>query len=369
VVAVSGACMGTATAGATPAAATVTSALSAVSCPTTTDCVAVGSTGQTGSSALVERWNGTTWRVVPTPPTGATDTLLDGVSCSGPDACTAVGYTTTGNPSQNSAPVAERWDGKSWTIQTPPVPPGTNVTADLYSVGCPSTDRCLAVGIYTVDGVGTGSLAELWNGTAWTLEPSTYPSPELLSVSCATHHSCVAVGQFGGQTAADRLDGNTWTTMRPPDPTTPIPGDGLLAVGCTATPTLGCQTVGFEDSGDFSQSTIGYGWSPGTWNFEYTPSPGNRALLTAVSCATGTACVAVGWHPVPSVGILPLFGVWDGTTWRTLSSPLVRGAMDGVACPAADSCTAVGSRPIGRTLVEHWNGTVWQVESSPNPTA
>lgn len=361
---------GTAASPAPTPASSVPAELMSVSCPSAASCMAVGVSGQTTSQGLAEQWNGTRWSVLPTPPTGVTNAYLYGVSCSSPKACTAVGFTSTGIPAQNSSPLAERWNGTRWSIQTVPMPSGTNVTSDLYSVSCPSAAMCAAVGIYTVNDAGTGSLLELWNGSSWSLQaPPPYPSPELLSVSCVSPNECVADGQFGGQSAAIRWNGSTWTSMHPPNPTAPESSDGLVGMGCTASPQFECQAVGWEGSGDFSQSTFGLGWVPGHWTLEYTPSPGNRAWLSAVSCASNSACVAVGWHPVPTVGRLPLLGFWDGTEWRTQSPPLVRGSMDGVSCASSVSCTAVGTRPTGAALIEHWNGSTWTVQPSPNPPA
>jgi hypothetical protein len=42
--------------------------------------------------------------------------------------------------------------------------------------------------------------------------------------------------------------------------------------------------------------------------------------------------------------------------------------LSGVSCAAASSCVAVGYyRAGGNTLVESWNGTAWSVVSSPSP--
>jgi hypothetical protein len=66
------------------------SVLIAVSCTSATACTAVGS-GNT--RVLVERWNGETWSVQPTPkPAGSSDSVLMGVSCTSATACTAVGF-------------------------------------------------------------------------------------------------------------------------------------------------------------------------------------------------------------------------------------------------------------------------------------
>jgi hypothetical protein len=280
----------------------------------------------------------------------------------------AVGTTgTSGAPALNAAPLAERWDGTSWSKVSMPEPSGSSVVAIPLSVSCPLSTMCLAAGFYTVGGVGTGSLVETWNGSTWTLQSFAYPSAELLSVSCLHPTSCMAVGQFGFQTFAIRWDGSEWIPQHTPNPTTPIPGAGFNAVGCSATPAPECEAVGTYSTGDLSSSTFGASWIPGKWTSEYTPSPGNNAALNGVSCASTTMCVAVGYHPVPSVGSLPLFGLWNGSSWSILTAPLVRGSMTGVSCVTTTDCTAVGGTRHGKTLVEVWDGIHWTVQGSPSP--
>src|SRR5262249_56238456 len=74
-------------------------------------------------TTLAERWNGTAWRIQPTPnPPGAQGATLDGgVACTGPSTCTAVGARTdsAGNP---VATLAERWNGVKWRIVPSPNP-------------------------------------------------------------------------------------------------------------------------------------------------------------------------------------------------------------------------------------------------------
>ena len=49
----------------------------------------------------------------PPAPVGATDTVLQAVSCTSPDACMAV----AGPDQRPGITLAERWDGSRWTIQ------------------------------------------------------------------------------------------------------------------------------------------------------------------------------------------------------------------------------------------------------------
>lgn len=82
-------------------------ALSAVTCASSSDCIAVGYNVQSSSDSAVERWDGTRWAVVPSqimPIYPASQ--LDGVSCRA-SSCVAAGFGS--GPSSNAtAPLVER---------------------------------------------------------------------------------------------------------------------------------------------------------------------------------------------------------------------------------------------------------------------
>jgi hypothetical protein len=94
---------------------------------------------------LAERWNGTSWKVQSTPNAHAHTNQLDGVSCKAADACTAVGYYDT--DAYRSIPLAEHWNGTSWKIQPTPRPadPGRFSTRPS-GVACTAANGCTAVG-------------------------------------------------------------------------------------------------------------------------------------------------------------------------------------------------------------------------------
>jgi hypothetical protein len=66
-----------------------------VSCLSAKVCIAVGNydTGSSAQKTLAERWNGTRWKIQPTPKsTTSSEVALNGVSCSSPARSIAVGY-------------------------------------------------------------------------------------------------------------------------------------------------------------------------------------------------------------------------------------------------------------------------------------
>lgn len=120
--------------------------LTGVTCLSATACTAVGRiNGPARVQTLIETWNGTTWKVVPSPNEGpaAAYNYLDGVSCVSARDCTAVG--TYGNVSKT---LIETWKGTAWKIvASPNGAHGTTVNV-LFGVSCASTAMCSAVGNY-----------------------------------------------------------------------------------------------------------------------------------------------------------------------------------------------------------------------------
>jgi hypothetical protein len=99
--------------------------LGAVSCVSASACVAVGSYNDVmlpddNDETLAERWNGSTWEILPTPLLRAREGIMDDVSCTSASACMAVGNTDDQQASPNdqtSWPLVERWNGRIWSIQ------------------------------------------------------------------------------------------------------------------------------------------------------------------------------------------------------------------------------------------------------------
>ena len=202
--------------------------LDAISCTSPNACTAVGESGPVNAAVLLaERWNGTKWTIQPTPPSppGSTTVALEGVSCTSHTACTAVGNS-------ESALLAERWNGTKWTIQPTPKPVGAT-SSSLEGVSCTSPTSCTADGLSFLPSGFESPLAERWNGTKWTIQSTPNPSGStltlLLGVSCTLRNACAAVGHSYNGTItslAERWNGTKWriqtltTTTTPPATTT-----------------------------------------------------------------------------------------------------------------------------------------------------
>jgi hypothetical protein len=297
------------------------SELTAVSCPSATRCTAVGDWQGGATARLAEGWNGTTWGVQTTPnPAGAQSDLLRTVACPSASACIAIG-TFTPNGSRISSPLAERWNGARWTVAPEPPAPSGGLDVSLADVSCSSATRCMAVGSYYKPSTSSETpLAEAWDGASWTAEPMPAPSgarAAMVAVSCPSATSCVAVG-------------------------------------------------GEPQGGSLTQVLLSEIWDGSTWRLQNVSSPPRvSSALVGLSCASATACMAVGYSQRTSVGFLPLAEQWDGTSWNIVSTPSNwrSPAFSGVSCTLASSCMAVGNALDGAgvnlSFAESWNGTAW----------
>jgi hypothetical protein len=160
---------------------------------------------------LVEQWSGSGWSIVGSPKVGVCSSDsngLDGVSCVSTNACAAVGYNDAPEPVfATGAPLIERWAGTSWSIE-----PGPDITyrldpwgggGFLDGVSCTSPTACTAVGALSSQ-IITRPLVESWDGTAWRIgvTPGVPRDGGLIDVSCIAGGGCAAVG-FNDSTGSD----------------------------------------------------------------------------------------------------------------------------------------------------------------------
>ncbi len=235
----------------TRAGGTSVSYLSGVSCPSRSNCIAVGYAGNAAGTAgalLAERFNGVSWVVQRTArPSGAAAAFLSGVSCMSSRSCVAVGFWVGGD--EVARPLAERWDGERWSIERVPRPQAAT-EVQLAGVSCALRGPCMAAGFFGIDTGIQIMLAEQRSGGSWSTERTLYPrgarGVQFAGVSCASPRSCAAVGSFVDVAGLDealveRFNGVDWAIQ----PAPLRPGDmsnSLSGVSCTTSRT--CTAVG-----------------------------------------------------------------------------------------------------------------------------
>lgn len=327
--------------------------LSGVSCATTRQCETVGSVTSLNNPAgdfgtpIAAHWNGSRWtQQHPSPFPGTAASSLNAVSCSSATACIAMGGKQ--DATLNNA-FAKRWNGHRWAQQHLPNPTKGKfggIERFLLSVSCSSASACTAVGGYTPDihaDFPTNTLAERWNGKHWTIQATpvlattVFQSAQLGGVSCPGRRVCVAVGQGpSGGALAERWNGSKWTVRHPP-------GHGMLT-GVSCTSASACTAVG----GNLAER-----WNGSTWVSQHlaVPTGASSVIVQSVACSSRHACTAVGYYGI-SPTRHTLIESWNGTKWSIQRAPDV-GQLMSVSCRPIGACFAVGETNSGHTLIEH----------------
>jgi hypothetical protein len=303
--------------------------LERVACPTTDFCMTIGSNpGAYAGIASVQTWDGTTWTESTFDPGRSDDPDFHGleltdVACASETSC-AVAWLELWD--DEDLPWVSGWDGTGWTHRRTTTtdssifnevacaPGGSCIAASdsnetvvwdgtsfsgvtgngpywLKDLACPTSTTC--VGIYP-DG-----FTQVWNGSTWTFAGD-LPVPWAWgSIACTSPTSCLAVGSDAGTAVAAQFDGATWVSTP-----LPITAGGLGSVSCSSV--IACVATGAVGTHPNTEQ-VALGWNGGDWYLLDDPPPAAGGGYTAISCAPGNRCVAVGrtkpsalWTPVAS---------------------------------------------------------------------
>jgi len=253
--------------------------------------------------------------------------------------------------------------GGGWALQ----PTASPTQGILFAVSCVSATVCTAVGDR---GNPSGALAERWNGGRWTFQP-TRPlrlGGEFYGVSCSSATACTAVGFYGvgapqayPEPLAERWNGKRWAIQ----PTPPLPhGDigHLEAVSCASA--TACTAVGGYGTIGSDLGALTEDWNGKRWAIRPAPAH-SGAFLNAVSCTSANACTAVGSH----AGYSGLAERWNGKRWAIEHLvPTAASGMGSVSCASATACIAIGGDGNQVIVAESWNAMRWTLQPMPKPT-
>lgn len=263
---------------------------------------------------LIERWDGTSWRVVPSPNLDLDQNYLSAVSADGPDDAWAVGMANT-MYGQDETAVALRWDGSAWQR--------TALPDDIYlleDVAARTPSDVWAVGRQLIDKRHSGAVALHWDGGAWSVS---------LSLPGDDDHG------FALRSVVAEASDDVW------------------AVGGAST---------YHHAGGKPETPLALHWDGSSWNQVETPQVHQPQSYFADVSSDGVGGLwAVGYlydHYYEEGS--PLVERWDGTTWtRTKVADLPPGSrLSSVAGGDADLAWAVGvNDDKGLTLT--WDGTAW----------
>jgi hypothetical protein len=290
------------------------------------DCVAVGGGLDVGAEAVtLDDVNGAWGRpreVQGLPGRQATDDDLLSVSCSSPGNCAATGYYTGTAGNAEAFIVTEehgRW-GTAWPVA------GTGPLARPYagwglSVSCPADGSCTATGYYDpsdVSAVQQAYVASERAGTWQAVPLSGFTGPVIIvgvnysmaAVACSSPGNCAVDGSMATAVNQDELgtdlksyvateSGGTW------GPAQLVAGGAFVTLTSLSCPADGeCTAGGSQTPGSGKPVPVLIGEHSGHWGnlfplaggpFTGTISAKDPSIVDAISCATPTTCVVVGF--------------------------------------------------------------------------
>jgi hypothetical protein len=245
---------------------------------------------------LIEHWNGTAWKQVPSPKPSTSDNELFSVAATSAANAWAVGSYAGSRVEQT---LIEHWNGTAWKQVPSPNPALTGFGFnELTGVAATSAANAWAVGDYiNSSDTAVQTLIVHWNGTAWKQVPSPNPSTVhsvLFGVAATSPTNAWAFGEFNPFGSSAKIliahwNGTAWKQVPSPNPGTP--GDAELN-GMTATSSANAWAVGGYSSGGNARTLI-LRWTGTAWKQVPSPSPG-QSVLSGVAATSSANIWAVG---------------------------------------------------------------------------
>lgn len=281
-----------------------------------TDAWAVGLNNGATASPITQHWDGNTWTSI-APASVLANAQFYSAAAIAPNDVWAVGYDNYSSR-EIQYTLAQHWDGSSWsTVSSPNV--DANAGQGLAGVAAISSNDIWAVGSSNRSGIHHGdgidfTLAEHWNGTAWSVASSPNINPgtgynSLLGIAAVSSNNVWAVGFHTNYLY--------YSTPRP-----------LIEH-----------------------------WDGTSWSISSSlPDPGADSLLDSIAVFSANDIWAVGSND-PFGSPQPLVVHWDGSSWTVADAlrQVPGGRLWGVTITPEHEIWAVGTSAAG-PLVMHWQG-------------
>ncbi len=322
----------------------------AVSAASTASAWAVGTSEVSADLPLAEHWNGTTWSHVAVPtPADTGQATFSGVDDLSPANAWAVGdWEESGATDEQT--LIEHWNGTAWSIVPSPDPGGTGSGSDdeLTAIAGVGPDDLWAVGSFDIGGEFNALLFEHWNGTAWSFVPPPDESGEEFATGVAAISSTDVwvVGDvgFNQATLSARWNGTSWTEVTTPTLQTTDSTNFLTAVNADGADNVWAS--GYEgnvNDTNFAQPYMLH-WNGTSWQLTQVPDAGSEgSTLLGTTVLSPTDVWTVGRTGESDGGALTLTEHYNGTTW-SISSSLDPGQLSGLP---QNTLSAVGRLSSG----------------------
>jgi hypothetical protein len=280
---------------------------------------------------LAEQWNGSTWSLGQVPQPAGQQATFNAVDDLGPDDTWAVGTSWTGGvgstPGGNT--LIEQWNGTAWTIvpspNAVPVINGNSNTLDAISGTGP--DDIWAAGWYLNNDANILTmLFEHWDGTSWSIVPTPIVQDALvMSLTALSSNNVWAVGSFADQTTMSaHWNGTKWTLVKTPNVTTggSLAQDELTGVSSDSSQDVWASGYQFNvNDANFAVPFVMH-WNGTAWTITMTPNLGSEgSRLRGIDVVSSTDIWGVGQEQLNNGSILTLTEQFNGSTWTIVPSP------------------------------------------------
>ena len=194
--------------------------LEGVSCPSATDCVAVGSYDSTSGQAqpFLVTYHSGAWKLSLAPEPAGTRLVSffftyvpDGsgaITCPAAGSCLAIGAYVSAD--HRELPVVEHLTSNGWAALPVPLPSGANSSGLLLSLSCPSASECVVTGDWSPGEhaeYDQPPLVDTLHGSTWTRTPVLLPADaaggganpgvgSLSAINCTPSRFCAATGSY-----------------------------------------------------------------------------------------------------------------------------------------------------------------------------
>jgi len=310
--------------------------------------------------------------LVASPNNTPTANYLSSVAAVGSNDVWAVGYFSYGNFDQT---LAEHWNGTAWSVSN-----SSNANGGgnrLNGVAVVGASDVWAAGAYYNGSNVERTLTEHWDGSSWSIATSANQGTsnnQLNAVAAVGTSDVWVVGYYNAglynQTLVEHWNGTTWSVVASPNPGTH--DNYLYAVTAVATNDVWAAGYSYNTGTSLYETLIEH-WNGTAWSVVTSANvTGDNNYLAGISASGASDIWAVGQHfGVGSNQTLALH--WDGSAWAVVSSPNV-GSGDnrlyGIVARSSTDAWADGYANDSGTqpLAVHWDGSAWSVVASDTPS-
>ena len=294
------------------------------------------------SRSLTMHWNGVAWKTIPSPNPGGTPAcnnqanVLNAVTAIATNDVWAVGFSWN-SCTGDLIPMAIHWNGTAWKVVPTPLTPAMKALAGnaaFNGIVSFASNNVVAVGYQPASNGAVLTLVERWDGTKWSIVTTPNGSPggqSFSAVSATSPNDIWAVGSLvipnsnkAVQTFVEHFDGSTWSIVPSPSP---IPNGVLNAnvlQSVQAVSPIDVTAVGFVRGFGIRTLTLIERWDGVKWSVVSSPNPNQSvfSVLTGLAVVSPSNMYAVGYSANPTTGQhQTLIEHFNGRSWSIIASP------------------------------------------------